>query len=93
MKNSRQHFLLLFLLFFLPLSVLLSSCNKEEEEPLINEENEAFFELMEEWYYWTENIPNLNPSSFPGIFDLLEAVRYRPLDRWSFIADWEEFYA
>ncbi len=95
MKKSQQQLLMLFLLVFIPLSVLLSSCTKEEEEPPVNEENEAFFELMEEWYYWTENIPNLNPSSssFPTIFELLEAMRYRPLDRWSFIADWEEFYA
>lgn len=90
MKNSRQHFLLIILLAFLPLSVLLNSCKKE---PQLNEENEAFYELMEEWYYWTENMPNINPSSYSSISDVLEAVRYKPLDRWSFIADWEEFYA
>lgn len=94
MKNSRQHLLILFLLAFIPLSVLLNSCNKEEDQPELNEENEAFYhEVMKEWYFWTDNMPNINPSSYSSIFDVLEAVRYQPLDRWSFIADWEEFYA
>lgn len=93
MKNSRQHFLFIVLLAFLPLSVLLNSCNKEEDQPQLNEENEAFYEAMKEWYYWTDNIPNINPSSYSTIFDVLEAIVYKPLDRWSFIADWDEFYA
>ncbi len=93
MKRIHRHFFVVFLLALFPFSVLFNSCNKEDDQPELNEENEAFFEVMKEWYYWTENIPNINPSAYPSLFHVLDAVRYQELDRWSFIADWDEFYA
>lgn len=81
------------LLVFFSLSVIFSACNKEEPPVILNEENESFYnDLMKEWYYWTDEMPEINPSSFANLHEVLEAVRYKPLDRWSFIADWEEFY-
>jgi carboxyl-terminal processing protease len=83
------------LLYFIFASVLFTAaCNKDDEpEPFINEENEEFFEFMKDWYFWNDNIPNINPSSYENIFEVLEAIRFRPLDRWSFIIDWQEFEA
>ena len=93
--KSNISFLLRPLLYFIFASVLfIAACNKDDEpEPFINEENEEFFEFMKDWYFWNDNIPNINPSSYETIFDVLEAVRFLPLDRWSFIIDWQEFEA
>lgn len=83
------------LLYFILASVLfIAACNKDDDpEPDINEENEEFYEFMKDWYFWNDNIPNINPSSYEDIFEVLEAIRFRPLDRWSFITDWQEFLA
>jgi carboxyl-terminal processing protease len=82
----------LFILF-LSATVLFSSCRKDEEEEdlLIVEENEDFYRLMKDWYFWYDEIPNLNPSSFPSPYELLEAMRRLPLDRWSYITSRQEF--
>lgn len=81
-------FVILLILFALP----FTSCKKEEEE-FYNEDNELFYDFMKEWYFWTDYIPEINPSSYPSIFEVLEAIRYRDLDRWSYIADYQEFIA
>jgi C-terminal processing protease CtpA/Prc len=83
-----------FRYFLLVLTGILffTACNKEDEpEPQINEDNEEFFTFMKDWYFWTDNIPEIDPSAYSDIFEVLEAVRYQPLDRWSFIIDWQEF--
>lgn len=83
-----------FRYFLLVLTGILffTACNKDDEpEPQINEENEEFFTFMKDWYFWTDNIPEINPSSYTDIFEVLEAVRFQPLDRWSFIIGWQEF--
>ncbi len=83
------------LYYFILASVLfIAACGKDDDpEPAINEVNEEFFEFMKDWYFWNDNIPNINPSSYENIFDVLEAIRFRPLDRWSFIINWQEFLA
>lgn len=79
-------------LVILPVLVMLNACQKDDT-PEINQENEAFYKEMKDWYFWTDKIPEINPSSYPSIFDVLEAIRYREVDRWSFIADWDELIA
>ena len=38
------------------------------------------------YYYWYQNLPNLNPVNYPSPEAYLEAVRYRPIDNhYSFI--------
>jgi len=83
--------ILLYIIFVSAL--FITACSKDDPEPEINELNEDFYKFMKDWYYWNDNIPNINPSSYENIFDVLEAIRFRPLDRWSFITDWQEFLA
>lgn len=83
--------ILLYIIF--ASALFITACSKDDPEPEINELNEDFYNFMKDWYYWNDNIPNINPSSYENIFDVLEAIRFRPLDRWSFITDWQEFLA
>ncbi len=83
----------LFLIFAF-LLLINFSCKKDDQtdqETIV--ENKDFYEFMQEWYYWNNAIPVINPANYGSVYDVLEAIRYRPLDRWSLIADWEEFLA
>lgn len=75
-------------------AILFSSCVKDEEDEDDTQrvvENEEFYNLMKEWYYWYEKIPEINPSLYKSPYEVLEAVRHEPLDRWSYITSKEEF--
>ena len=66
-----------------------AACNPDEEEiPTVSEEDRiklAVFEVMKDWYYWTNELPtSINPNDFATRQDLLDALRFRPLDRFTF---------
>jgi C-terminal processing protease CtpA/Prc len=70
------------------------ACNEDEAPgPEENEEFEEFYTGLKEWYYWNDLIPDIDPSSYSSLPEILEAVRYRELDRWSFVTEWDEFWA
>jgi carboxyl-terminal processing protease len=75
-------------------SLVFQSCKKDDPEPIddpTNQSNDAFYGLMKEWYFWYNQIPEVNPSSFPNPSALLEAIKKRPEDRWSYITSKQEF--
>ena len=88
---------LYILLLILPL--LLGSCKKEEVSPItITTANEAardaLYGLMNDWYLWYKEMPPvLNTKDYKDPYELLEAVRYKPVDRWSFVIDYNEYIA
>lgn len=93
-KNRYGYHILPLFIFLLCFPVLFTSCKKDEDDDrLIIEENEDFYGLMNDWYYWYNEMPEVNPSSFPSPYELMEALRFRPFDRWSYITTKEEFEA
>ncbi|MBK7712668.1 MAG: hypothetical protein IPJ37_18190 [Bacteroidales bacterium] len=48
---------------------------------------------MNEWYLWNEEMPTVNKDNYADPYLLMDAMRYKLLDRWSFVADYEEFMA
>jgi carboxyl-terminal processing protease len=86
-KDTFYHHILALFILLLSSTILFTSCRKDD----VIQENEDFYLLMNEWYYWYEEIPNVNPSSYPSPYELLEALRHQPLDRWSYITSWQEF--
>jgi len=79
------------------LVILLSIANGCKKDDLSDQErkkeNKDFYEFMQDWYFWNDKIPVIKPANYPSLFDVLEAIRYRPTDRWSFILDYNEFLA
>jgi len=90
--------------FFLAFLFLIS-CEEEKVEPpddkqengngtdTIAQLNQAFYNLMNEWYYWYDEIPDIDPTntdqySNPG--EVLEAIRDEN-DRFSYITSYEAF--
>lgn len=65
---------------------LLSSCEKEKIFPYRYENTvQELHAYMEETYYWIDLIENVDPDNYSSPYDLLEAMRYEPLDKWSYI--------
>lgn len=76
----------ILLLTFLSV-ILLGSCSKEENEPV----NVAIYNAMKEWYLWYDQIPSVDPQQYQTPAQLLEALKYKKLDRWSFIITTNEY--
>lgn len=83
--------------------LLTTSCKKEEDEPpndepqkteeQINNERgrDVLNVIMNEWYYWYDMMPQVNPIDYDNPYALLEALRYLPVDVWSFVTDYQSF--
>lgn len=93
-------------LFFLPLIflTLFVSCKKDiitpedTVPPAVTPTNaeqarDALSGLMKEWYFWYKNLPAVTLTDYKDPYELMNALRYKPLDRWSFVADYDSFIA
>ena len=84
------------ILIILVLSVFVASCQKDEIPPVDiptddEEARDALWDVMTEWYYWYKELPQVNLSEYSNPAELMNALRYKPLDRWSYIIDYEYF--
>lgn len=82
----------LFYLVFV-IVVAFASCKEEDEENPNSFANVQLYSAMDYYYLWYEHLPNVNPELFNSPVELLEALRYQPLDRWSYITTKEELNA
>ena len=86
-----------FFLFLITL-VFLTSCKKDvtpsTSTNLLNQQaRDALDSLMNEWYYWYKSLPVVTLSDYKDPYELMDALRYKQLDRWSFVADYDAFVA
>jgi carboxyl-terminal processing protease len=88
--------------FLLVLVFIAGSCKKTE--PIADttvtaaQARDTLFFIMKQWYYWNDKAPVTTISTdakdnYPDPYKLLEAMRYQTLDKWSFVADYDEFNA
>jgi carboxyl-terminal processing protease len=88
----------LIIVMLILLSVF-SSCKKNDPEPIIVKEltdamaRDSLYYLMKQWYYWYDLMPSVVKENYADPYKLLEAMRYKELDKWSFVADYNEFIA
>lgn len=72
---------------------------KKEPDPAVNDytfderARDGLYDLMKVMYLWKDNIPTIKASDYTGPSEILEAMRYLPKDRWSFVADFDQFMA
>lgn len=95
MKTPTNKLLTPVLAAILLFGFAFQACQKDNDKPNDKDssENHVFYEFMQEWYYWNTLIPNIDPDSYSNIHQVLEAIRYKELDRWSYIADYQEYLA
>ena len=83
----------LILILFGIILALLPACEKEDvkpDDPKILARNE-FYKLMKDWYFWYDKMPDVDVEDYNTPEELLEALRYLPYDRFSYIAPKSEF--
>jgi hypothetical protein len=76
-------------LFALTALLILTSCEKDDQssKAIINK---STYELMKEWYFWYDQLPEVDPNSYPDPKALVEAIRVNPPDRWSYVTTKQE---
>lgn len=76
-------------------TVLLAACGRELSKPVKvqNRINAALKECLETYYYWVDHIPDVDPDAYADPYELMEAMRYRPIDKWSYITTRTELEA
>lgn len=79
------------------ITLLFSSC-KKDPEPLNTGLTDAMardslYYLMRQWYYWYDKMPVVKKENYADPYELLGAMEYKELDKWSFVADYNEFVA
>lgn len=87
MKNSK----IILWLFILTLS---ASCNEDTEDPRFADAyiKTAITASMQEWYYWNDQLPQrVDYDQYNSYEALLEAIKYKPFDRWSYLTTPQAF--
>ncbi len=79
------------------LSTLLSSCKKEvlpdEPDTIETEGRDYLYSLMNNIYYWYQLMPTVNKENYKDPYELMDAMIYKEVDRWSGIQSYEDFLA
>ena len=91
MRTTVRIILIPFILLF-----LYTSCRKDDlkgPEITPQQARDSLYDIMNDWYYWYKTMPLVNKENYPDPYSLLDALRNSPLDRWSFVADYDEFNA
>jgi len=83
------------LLFSILIVFFLPQCKKEVNpgtQPTLEEmARDEFYKVMKDWYLWYDKMPMVDVAQYSTASDLLEALRYQPLDKWSYITTLEQF--
>src|SRR5450759_5132224 len=87
-------------LVFLPLifMALFVSCKKNDIPPVDTTltpamARDSLYYIMKDWYLWYDLMPTVTKEDYPDPYKLLDAMRYKTLDRWSYILTAEEYNA
>ena len=94
--NPKRNFKKYYYLFLVALLsfFLFWGCIKDEDiDPISDPElaRNDFYHLMNDWYLWYDEMPAININDYNSPAELLEALRYLPLDKWSYITSVEAY--
>ena len=88
-----------FVIIFSITIFALTGCKKEVIPPddtavtIEEQARDALYSTMKSWYLWYDLMPNVTVTDYTNPYDLLDAMRYKALDRWSFVEDYDAFNA
>ncbi|MDY0253306.1 MAG: S41 family peptidase [Tenuifilaceae bacterium] len=75
-------------------ALCVTSCKKDDPEVDQNIlANEQLVLVMDDYYLWYEKLPSVDYKNYPSPVELLDALVYKELDRWSYISTKQEIDA
>ncbi|WP_457623372.1 S41 family peptidase [Persephonella sp.] len=58
------------------------------------QQNEFIYRLFKDIYFWYKKVPdNINIADYNSPSEILEALRYKELDKWSYITDKDDYFS
>jgi len=83
-------------IIILILPLIFGSCKKQDITPVTNTSinaaaRDSLYNLMTRFYLWYKEMPAVTLADYKDPYELLDAARYKTLDRWSFVADYASF--
>ncbi len=77
---------------------LFASCKKDSSSGSTTDitpamARDTLWVIMHDWYLWNTLMPTVNKSDYDDPYELMDAMKYKVLDKWSFVADYDEFVA
>jgi len=70
-------------LFLLLIILSFTGCEKGKNK--YGEANMVLYNFMTENYYWRDKMPLVDVESYKDPWELMDALRYSPVDKWSYI--------
>jgi carboxyl-terminal processing protease len=86
----------IILLFFSILAI--SSCKKdvapEVASPTVDSQaRDTLYYVMNNYYFWYKYMPTVVETDYKDPYELLNAMEYKTLDRWSFVQTYDQYVA
>jgi carboxyl-terminal processing protease len=92
MKN--RYLGLAFSSIFLFLLIISTNSCKDDDKGTPQDSIYIYIdEVMNSWYYWYQEVPEVDIFQYDEPGDLLEDLIYKPVDKWSFVAETESLDA
>lgn len=79
------------------LMLLIVSCKKDEDitpdenEITATQARDVLYTIMNSNYLWYDHMPPVKKEDYAGPSELMKAMLYKPIDTWSFVADYDEW--
>jgi Periplasmic protease len=76
-------------------ALFLTSCTKESSISDVESANGQLYQILQSYYLWYDHVPTVNPSNYSSPSVLMDSMRYKPIDRYSFVmsySDYEDYF-
>jgi hypothetical protein len=93
-------------LIFLPVLILTLTLSCKKNNTVVPDTTtttpemarDSLYYIMKDWYFWfsmpeATALTNTTKANYKDPYVLMDAMRYKALDRWSFVADYDQFNA
>jgi carboxyl-terminal processing protease len=84
-------------LIYLPVLLLIGFSSCKKDDPVVNPPTDdeiardELYNIMKAYYLWDKLMPVVTKEDYPDPYKLLEAMRYKKLDRWSYVQDYQDY--
>jgi carboxyl-terminal processing protease len=93
----KKHYGILWKFLILTGFIFVAGCGWSDPDPIEPTPvdstltiNQHIYNTFKEWYLWDDQLPELDPDTFQTADALVDALKYKTYDRWSYTASYSE---